>query len=437
MNYIILLFIVIGISLLSFFLMGKDIFHPIVISTLCYAVSIFFCIIMIPFWQYDITVNSIVVVTITFLSILIFSLVANKLAIKIELKKYNGNLVYINDFSQKKKTIVFLIAILFAISIIKNYYDIAYKFGFEGAWYEITKISMAAKNANLSYGAQLLRINTYMQYFLKGITYCAIFVFFYNIMRCKKDIKSNLHFVLFTIPYLLVIYVSGWRTDFLFILVFTLMMIGLNIDKANFKLKNYIRYILILFVFFIVALSLWIFTAIIRYDDSFNFYDVINYISTYIGGGIVNFDQYLNGAISFPASNVFGKRVFVNIYSYLNRLHLTNVSFPSSVLPMGGVLKTNIYSGLFRGYDDFGLMGNCLYLGIIFFVYSFIYTILSKYKNLHFLSILYAYHCYPICLLGVEEAFSIFFISTMPFYVIFFYGITYYFMIHKSIKQGS
>ena len=39
------------------------------------------------------------------------------------------------------------------------------------------------------------------------------------------------------------------------------MMIGLNIDKANFKLKNYIRYILILFVFFIVALSLWIFTA--------------------------------------------------------------------------------------------------------------------------------------------------------------------------------
>ena len=296
---------------------------------------------------------------------------------------------------------------------------------------------MAAKNANLSYGAQLLRINTYMQYFLKGITYCAIFVFFYNIMRCKKDIKSNLHFVLFTIPYLLVIYVSGWRTDFLFILVFTLMMIGLNIDKANFKLKNYIRYILILFVFFIVALSLWIFTAIIRYGDSFNFYDVINYISTYIGGGIVNFDQYLNGAISFPASNVFGKRVFVNIYSYLNRLHLTNVSFPSSVLPMGGVLKTNIYSGLFRGYDDFGLIGNCLYLGIIFFVYSFIYTILSKYKNLHFLSILYAYHCYPICLLGVEEAFSIFFISTMPLYVIFFYGITYYFMIHKSIKQGS
>ena len=319
--------------------------------------------------------------------------------------------------------------------MIKNYYDIAYKYGFDGAWYEITKISMACKSANLTQGAQLLRRNTYMQYFLKGITYCSIFLFFYNIMRCKKDIKSNLHFVLFTIPYLLVIYVSGWRTDFLFILVFTLMIIGLNVDKSNFKLKNYIRYILVLLVFFILTILLWIVTVVIRNGDNINFYDVINYISVYIGGGIVNFDQYLNGVISFPVSNVFGKRVFVNIYSYLNRLHLTNVSVPSSVLSMGGVLKTNIYSGLFRGYDDFGLIGNCIYLGIIFFIYSFVYTILRKYNNLHFLSILYAYHCYPICLMGVEEAFSLFFISTMPLYVIVFYGIVYYFMVYIDNKD--
>lgn len=437
MNYLLLLVILIILVVVSLKFLKLDVFNPIMIAILCYIVGVLFCIIMIPVWKYTITFKSIAIVSVTFVFLILTSLLGQVLSKRVMLKDYNDGIIYLKEHSLFKKIIIFMVTILFSISIIKNYVDIAYKFGFSGEWYEFTELSLTVKNACLGGQATLLRLNTYLQYFLKGITYCSIFLFVYNVLRCKKDVKSNIYLLGFAVPYLLVIYVSGWRTDFLFILVYTLMMIGLNIDKSKKEMKNYVRYILIAFLFFIVTLVFWIFTVVIRYRDSFKLYDILNYISTYIGGGIVNFDQYLNETIIFPSSNVFGKRVFVNIYTYMNRLHLTNVAIPSSILPTKGVLKTNIYSGLFRGYDDFGLIGNCIYLGIIFFIYSFVYTILCKYKNLHFLSILYAYHCYPICLMGVEEAFSIFFISTMPLYVIVFYGITFYFMIYKSIKQRT
>ena len=405
MNYLLLLIILIVLLIISFKLLKIDAFNPIMIAILCYMVGLLFCIIMIPVWKYEITFKSIVVVSSTFVFLILTSLLGQVLSKKVKLKYYNNSIICLKEYTLSKKIILGLVILLFSISIIKNYIDIAYEFGFNG-----------------------------MQYFLKGITYCSLFLFIYNVVRLKDDIKKNLYFLLLSFPYLLVIYVSGWRTDFIFVFVYILMIFGFNIDRTNNSLKSVFRCLTVMFLMFAIVLIIWSITAYLRSKGEYDYNAILRYVATYFGGGIVNFDQYINGFIEFPKSNIFGNRVFVNIYSYLNRLHIGNFNIFSTFLPFDNVINTNVYSGFFRAYDDFGFLGNGLYLGFIFFIYSFIYSLVNKYKNLFFVSILDAYFSYPVCLMAVDEAFSIFFISTTPIYIILFYGIVYYFMIYHDNK---
>ena len=434
MNYLLLLIILIVLLIISFKLLKIDAFNPIMIAILCYMVGLLFCIIMIPVWKYEITFKSIVVVSSTFVFLILTSLLGQVLSKKVKLKYYNNSIICLKEYTLSKKIILGLVILLFSISIIKNYIDIAYEFGFNGIWYEFTELSLAVKKACINEGAALLRVNTYMQYFLKGITYCSLFLFIYNVVRLKDDIKKNLYFLLLSFPYLLVIYVSGWRTDFIFVFVYILMIFGFNIDRTNNSLKSVFRCLTVMFLMFAIVLIIWSITAYLRSKGEYDYNAILRYVATYFGGGIVNFDQYINGFIEFPKSNIFGNRVFVNIYSYLNRLHIGNFNIFSTFLPFDNVINTNVYSGFFRAYDDFGFLGNGLYLGFIFFIYSFIYSLVNKYKNLFFVSILDAYFSYPVCLMAVDEAFSIFFISTTPIYIILFYGIVYYFMIYHDNK---
>ena len=435
MNCILLLLILFFISIILIRIFNVNIFNPIIISIYCYIVGLFFCVIMLPYWKYDLTYKSIVVVSSTFIFMSVCSLCGIIVANKVKLNKYIDKSIEFKEFSYKKKTIMLIIILMFSISIIKNYVDIARAYGYSGNWFNLTEISLFIKNSNLTEGATLKRVNTYMLYCLKGIAYCSIFLFIYNAARLKKNVKSNIYLILFNIPYLFVIYISGWRTDYIFLTVFTLIILGFNLDFNKKDFKSLLKIALVMFVFFIIILVLWMFTAFIRMNEQFNFYKIINYVSTYFGGGIINFDQYLNGKIDIDVSNVFGKRIFSNIYSYLNRLHILNIDIPSQFLANDNLINTNIYSGLFRGYDDFGFIGNNIYLGIIFFIYSFVHSIILKYKNLFFLSILYAFFSYPLCLMGVDEAFSLYIIATTPLYVIFFYGVVYYIMIFKDNKE--
>ena len=434
MNYLLLLAILITLVVVSLKLLKLNVFNPIMMAILCYIVGVLFCIIMLPIWKYEITFKSVSVVSITFIIIIFSSLFGQLLSKILELKDYNNSIIYLKEYSLSKKIILGIVTLLFSISIIKNYVDIAYRFGFSGKWYEFTELSLVVKNACISGQATLLRLNTYLQYFLKGITYCSIFLFVYNVLRCKKDVKSNIYLLGFVVPYLLVIYVSGWRTDFIFILVYILMMFGFNADRNN-NVKSILKCLVVMFLMFVIVLIIWSITAYLRSNGEYDYNKVLRYVATYFGGGIVNFDQYINGFIEFPKSNIFGNRVFVNIYSYLNRLHIGNFNIFSTFLPFDNVINTNVYSGFFRAYYDFGFLGNGIYLGIIFFIYSFVYSLVNKYKNLFFISILYAYFAYPICLMAVDEAFSIFFISTTPIYILLFYGIVYYFMIYRDNKE--
>ena len=47
---------------------------------------------------------------------------------------------------------------------------------------------------------------------------------------------------------------------------------------------------------------------------------------SYLSGGIITFDEYINGQVSIIKPDLFGGRLFAHIYTYLNRLHLGNLN---------------------------------------------------------------------------------------------------------------
>ena len=435
MNYLVLMTILFVTILLLYKFLDFDLFNPIIISILCFEAGLLFCAIMLPYWKYEISFKSIFVVCILFSFMIFSAFFGKKISKKIVLKNYNSEIININEFTNYKKIIILFIVLLFSASIINNYYNIGYKYGFDGNWFEFTSLSMVIKSSNLTNGSKLLRINTYMQYVLKGITYCSLFLFIYNIFKLKKSIKNNVFLLLYILPYLFIIYISGWRQDFIFVSFYVLMMIGFYNNRSDDKIKELLKSFIIMVGIFFVIFILWCITAFLRSNGKFNFYEVFKYVATYFGGGIINFDQYINGFVLFPESKIFGERVFSNIYTYLNRLHITNISVPYAFLKSDNFIHTNIYSAFFRSYNDFGLIGCGFYFGIIFYILSFVYSLLHRYKNLFFISILYAYFCYPICLIGVDDAFIIYLISTTPLYVLFSYGIVYYFMIYTEKKS--
>ncbi|MDT2433691.1 O-antigen ligase [Enterococcus avium] len=185
----------------------------------------------------------------------------------------------------------------------------------------------------------------------------------------------------------------------------------------------------------IVLILFYLATNIIGRGTTRTFFQ---YISTYAGGSIQHFNQYVTNP-PLVVENHFGAETFPGIYSFLNRFGITNYT-RSVHLEMRqlGITQGNIYTFFRRPYHDFGLIGMCLmtFFVILFFsgwYSSFKGKILNRKTN--YSIICYSYLVYWIILSSIEN-YSIGIISIGTVITLVIFKIVYIFLFSFSFKKG-
>ncbi|RBP97467.1 hypothetical protein CRD60_06800 [Bifidobacterium aemilianum] len=161
------------------------------------------------------------------------------------------------------------------------------------------------------------------------------------------------------------------------------------------------------------------------------------YISTYAGGSIQHFNEYIMDPSQAKPTSHFGEETFPGVYSLLYKLHLTDFHRPVHLeLRPLGITKGNIYTFFRRPYHDFGLFGMCLMAFLVLLVFSWLYaSIKVKGVNNHtnVAIIRYAYLFYWIILASIDQ-YSIGIFSAGTVLTLILFSCVYYMVVQFPAK---
>lgn len=157
------------------------------------------------------------------------------------------------------------------------------------------------------------------------------------------------------------------------------------------------------------------------------------YISTYAGGSIQHFNEYIQDPSQAKPTQYWGEETFPAVCSFLGKLGL--VDYKGTVhlefRPLG-ITRGNVYTFFRRPYHDFGLLGMCVLTSVVCLYFSWRYITL-KYKktsartNLQIIR--YAYLFYWILLSSIEQ-FSIGIVSVGTIVTLVLFSCVYQVVTH-------
>lgn len=131
------------------------------------------------------------------------------------------------------------------------------------------------------------------------------------------------------------------------------------------------------------------------------------YISTYAGGSIQHFNEYIQDPSLAKPTRYWGEETFPAVYSFLAKLGI--VDYKGTVhleFRQLGITRGNIYTFFRRPYHDFGLFGMCLLTFTVCLYFSWRYITL-QYKKLstevNLEIIRYAYLFYWVIFSSIEQ----------------------------------
>ncbi len=414
----------------SFFLFQKNILNPSVILCSVFLVSLFFTILNIKNWEIKLHSNTVLLILET-----VIAFILGNGMIYLLPRKYKTFSEFKNENIEIKVPsfkIMLIINIILSILLYKYFREI-YKLSLIGGnpgGYNL--MLFYAREAQLKFN-NVNRVLTYAIYFVKSISYVCLFILSYNSIYKKFKIK-NLVLVTPTLIYLGFIILSTGRTEFIYLLVFILVMFfTLYQQKYSFdsKLtKKIIIYgILILLLFFVIFSLVGLLTGKTQSRSIFEM------ISIYVGSSIPALDIYINSPI-IP-NTYFGENTLIPFYKILRVLGYEKgpLIYPASEFLFFGGIATNIYTAIRKYYQDFGIVG----LNLITFLLGCFYGIFFHYssykKNNFFCMILYSNLCYPIFMFVIEDLFLTGFFPTGIIYNFVALGVTYYLLVYKNRKK--
>ena len=211
---------------------------------------------------------------------------------------------------------------------------------------------------------------TVLSYYIIANATVALYVFTRNAVFHHLTSKDILLVVIVVIR-LIYSFINSSRGDYLAFLAQLIYYIYFftNIKTGWSKSNNrkIIRAAAIIFVAFLVV---FVFLAVLMgRTKSINNYDLKDYLTIYIGGGIRNFDLFVkNPTISAsPGYETFYsiKRFLANRFG-IGRIVKVVLEFRS----INGMNTGNIYTAFRRYYADFGVYGIVILSGILGFLYS-------------------------------------------------------------------
>lgn len=408
MIYLYFAFLLVALFI-AFFLNGKDIISPTVITILTFLIGSIFSIIGSLEWNN----SSLSFVTILVVLLSIVSMECGELLVrKCTLRKKNK----LSIKPLPIKIPLYLHLLLLAVSFLSVYLyykritQIAISQGYSGSLF-LNYVRMGINEGGQSIGYLI----TILTSFSKSLGYICIFVFIRNLILYKKKTSIFGDFVLLiqSAPLIVLLYLASSRYAFLKLIVYIFVCTFLLLFKykaIKFKIKHFamlsIGGLLFLFAFY------GIYTLMGSSRGSFSTFTSSDKFTMYAGSSIFGLDSYIKGGMK--SSSYFGEETLVGLYSLINRFA---PDFPTGTrfleaYPLGGGLTSNVYIMVRSLIADYSFIGMVLIEFAIGLVFTAAYYKVRYYSRKEYLVIVYSYFCYGLVFqlfapLMISDLFSI------------------------------
>ncbi|WP_354021855.1 O-antigen polymerase [Exiguobacterium sp. PvP096] len=414
------------LTLISYFLSGKDIISPWFISNSVYLISSFAVMLNYTNWNIDISQKTVIIIFLASIS-----LGAGELLIRMLFnpkKKKNREKIFDNNADKIHLSNLFLtFSIVYMTMVFIWTFIEIYKLSILGGNNEgVMMMLKYARSQTSEYG-----FNTFLSIslaFSNSIAYFYIFYIIYNKVFYSND-KLNKFLYLPIILFCLQMILTTGRQIFIQILTMTLITFFILYKKKygwNSKNTKLLAYSLISVAVFMLAFFLLGFLT----DKSFLGFS--RTLSLYVGGSIVGLDIFLKAPV-FYSNEWIGSNTLFGIYASLNQL---GFNFPKLRAPLEnfyiGYDSVNVYTPLRRYIQDFSIAGMIFIQFFIGMMYTTILMIIKNTSKISSLIIIFAMFYYPISEGAIEERLFMLVLSLNGIVKALGVFMLYYFIIEKK-----
>lgn len=421
---------IILVGLLGFYLNGKHVLNPSVITCSVFMVSIFFSIYSKERWGYELHCITPVVI-ISSLTIFMLGTCVGTYAANINFRA-NTQFSKVRIPSCIFVIIITIILLWFALLNYQTIYDIAKVVQPEAD--SLGEILKNARDGMLNYGYSNTRIDAYSTYICRGISYICLYIFIYDKVVNRNKLLKNIYLLFPTIPLIIKMVLSTGRTQFIYFAVYILTVFGiLFYQKEGLSKKTFIKMVSVGLFTLLAFLLVFSILQILREGNSTKIGDVVAY---YTGMSIPALDDFLvNGR---EESTLLGNHTLFPIYDILRKLgfDLPELYAPYDFVYFNGI-KGNVYTAFRRYIEDYTLLGNYIILLILGFIASYSYNYVYKKRGSHLSLILYAMFIYPIFEISIEERVFMNLIGTSTIYNLIAVVVAYYIFLKQPFVVGK
>ena len=394
-----LLAILILVFLLVLYL-DKDFFSPSAMICESYILAVLCAIYNVDYWKIDLSYKTMYVILCGVLSFVVTSFFImhtkiktsqdnNKLKNENYNDKFNKLIFNILVFIQIITAFLYLYYVSRAVGGLKNFLNFeemmsTYR---ESTYDDVNLLGIP------SYVKQLVNISKVMA----SLSAFNIIIILLKRKKSKKNKESNekdkiyISYIISIAAYIITCLFSAGRYGMIIYFLSLILMWNLLSNMIFNNIKN-IKISKVLKISLIIAILMISFSKLRYYVGRKNDADFMNYITTYFGGSIENFDLYLKNSTS--TSNVFGQRTFATIHRYLYQLGIENYYQPHSefMRSVNGISTGNVYTGFRNYYADFRMIGVIILSALQAIIWTSIYKKIKKessYNKINLRLILY------------------------------------------------
>ena len=380
MFYLVLLLVfLIFVFIVSYILTDQDILAPSNTMCMMFILSVLFALMNYKKWEIDFLPE-----TFAILSTGVFVFCASTVGFKyifLRKQKINSSFDFDWKIAQPKMSIIIFFILLNSLVCLWYYKEIVRFVGISGLDFRsLVSSYRRIRVNNLANGSSSDAVNGILSQFLKVVKasgHVAVF-FLVNSSRFEKKMKLR-----HKIGYLIIILLSfvpsifvASRGEFLKFISFTLIIVYISWQQ-KYEWKKVLSWKIIRIGIIGVAIGIPLFYYSAELIGRSNTSNVLDYVSTYIGGSIQLFNLYVKDPIP---SGIFGEESLIGISKILSFLGLSEMSSSTNLeFRMLGEYRSNVYTFFRRPFHDFGLLG--MYLFTVFIALLFSYIYFAKIKN--------------------------------------------------------
>lgn len=436
MIYILFISLVL-ITINAYVICKQNILSPWVILCSVFSVSTFFAMLNVRKWNYDLKVETVLVIIVALLFFgageIIISIMFEKLKIFNDYKhnkNYNTNANKIINISFLKIALLSLIMMFMLIYYFYKTYQLSISAGNTNGISSMLKYARLAQLNSENIG----RLGGYISFFVEAVALLFGYIFLSNIILFKFRIKF-LYYLLPVILYIPFIVLSTGRTEFInYIAAFIVIGCIFYQIKNGWDPRNSIRILMI--ASFSLVLFYIIFIAAGYLTGKSQVYKAFDLISFYTGVSIPCFNQYLINPK--PDTRIIGEHTLYSVFSLLNSIGFDDM--PDSLrhlefLRFGGI-KGNVYTALRRYIQDYSIYGMLLLQLFFGMFFSFFINLIKKRNKQGFIIIIYSFIFYSLVMMSIDDLFLSSIISLGTFYELIMLAVLYYyFIIHQKLNK--